>query len=204
MNEKTKNNIQNNLFVFLLIAANILVFLITDLRGNTGDSEYMLSCGAMFHPLTLSGQFWRLFTAMFLHFDISHLLSNMLSLFAIGCIIEKAFGRGRFLLIYFGSGLGAGLASTFYHAWKGVPAVCAGASGAIFGLSGALVCLAVFRQTEAYGVDSRRVPLAILISVVASASRSTDSAAHIGGLVFGFLIALLLAFKVIRNAASSS
>jgi len=200
MKENTKLTIQNNLFVFLLIAVNILVFLITGFRGNTGDSEYMLSCGAMFHPLTLGGQYWRLITAMFLHFDIAHLLSNMLSLYAIGSIIEKAFGRGRFLLIYFGSGLGAGLISTFYHAWKGTPAVCAGASGAIFGLAGALVCLAVFRLTEAYGVDSRRVPLAIIASVVMSATGSTDNAAHIGGLIFGFLLALLLIYKVLRNA----
>jgi len=203
MSEITKIKIRNNLYVFLLILTNVLIFLFISFRGDTGDSTYMIRCGAMYHPLTLGGEFHRLFTAMFLHFDIAHLLSNMLSLYAIGSIIEKAFGRIRFLLIYFGSGLGAGLVSTFFHARQDIPAVCAGSSGAIFGLAGALICLAVFRKTEAYGVDSRRVPAAVIISVIISASRSTDTAAHIGGLIVGFLISLLLAVRKSHTVAGN-
>lgn len=175
-----------------LIIINILIFAVTFIKGDPEDSVYMMSAGANFYPLTFNGQFWRIFTCMFLHFDISHLLTNMLSLFAIGSIIEMAFGTWRYLVIYMVSGLSASLVSAFYHMITNNMAVSAGASGAIFGLSGALICLAVFRITARYGVDARRVPFAVLLSVALSSASNVDNSAHIGGLVTGFLISLLL------------
>jgi len=201
---KNMNQKKNTPFVFGLIGINLFLFLLMSFAGSTTDTVFMIRCGAMYYPLTLSREAWRLFTAMFLHFDIAHLLTNMLSLYAIGSIIENAFGKAKFLLIYLGSGLGAGLVSTYIHSWEKDNAVCAGASGAIFGLAGALVCLAVFRKTEAYGVDSRRVPLAILVSVIVSGSGSADTPAHIGGLICGFLLALLLSLNVRRTPKSDS
>lgn len=175
-----------------LIIINILIFAVTFIKGDPEDSVYMMSAGANFYPLTFSGQLWRIFTCMFLHFDISHLLTNMLSLFAIGSIIEMAFGTWRYLVIYMVSGLSASLVSAFCHMITNNMAVSAGASGAIFGLSGALICLAVFRMTARYGVDARRVPFAVLLSVALSSASNVDNSAHIGGLVTGFLISLLL------------
>lgn len=176
-----------------LIIINIIVFMITFIKGDPGDTAYMLKAGANFYPMTFNGQLWRIFTCTFLHFDISHLLTNMLSLFAIGSIIEMAFGTWHYLVIYSVSGLSASLVSALYHMMTGNPAVSAGASGAVFGLSGALICLAVFRKTARYGVDARRVPFAVLLSVVLSSASNVDNAAHIGGLITGFLLSLLLA-----------
>lgn len=175
-----------------LIIINIIVFMIIFIKGDPEDTAYMLRAGANFYPMTFNGQIWRIFTCMFLHFDISHLLTNMLSLFAIGSIIETAFGPCRFFSIYLISGLSASLASAFYHMITGNPAVSAGASGAVFGLSGALICLAVFKKTARYGVDAKRVPFAVLLSVALSSASNVDNAAHIGGLITGFIISLLL------------
>lgn len=175
-----------------LIIINIIVFMIIFIKGDPEDTAYMLRAGANFYPMTFNGQIWRIFTCMFLHFDISHLLTNMLSLFAIGSIIETAFGACRFFFIYLISGLSASLTSAFYHMITGNPAVSAGASGAVFGLSGALICLAVFKKTARYGVDAKRVPFAVLLSVALSSASNVDNAAHIGGLITGFIISLLL------------
>ena len=179
-------------FTVSMMLVNLTVFLLMFFAGDPEDSEYMLAHGACCYPLTLHGESWRLFTAMFLHFSAEHLFSNLISLYAIGSVIEQAFGSIRTAVIYLTAGLSGGLVSAFYHEIIRQPAVCAGASGAVFGLSGALVCLALFHRTELYGIPSRRVPAAILISVIASASGSSDTACHLGGLSAGFLTALLL------------
>lgn len=175
-----------------LIIINILVFAVTFIKGSPEDTAYMMSVGANFYPLTFNGQLWRLFTCMFLHFDIAHLLTNMLSLFAIGSVIETSFGSKRYLAIYLFSGICASLVSALGHMFTGSPAVSAGASGAVFGLSGALICLAVFRMTARYGIDARRVPFAVLLSVALSSASNVDNYAHVGGLAAGFLFSLLL------------
>lgn len=186
----------------LLIAVNTVVFFYHSVRFNaqSGDisiSAYMLEHGANFYPRVVAGEYYRLFTCMFLHFDATHLFGNMLSLYAIGSVIEKAFGKISFTAIYMISGIGASIVSGLYHMAMGEMAVCAGASGAIFGLAGALICLALLKQTERYGINSRRVPAAIIITLIlSSASRDglVDAAAHVGGLVIGFAVSLLIVF----------
>ena len=194
-----------------LILINVVVFFYHSIRFNrlTDDTTiavYMLDHGANFYPRVLAGEYYRLFTCMFLHFDAAHLFGNMLSLYAIGNIIEKAFGRAHFLTIYLISGVGSSIVSGLWHMAQGEMAVCAGASGAIFGLAGALICLAVFRQTERYGINSRRVPAAIIVSLIlSSASKDgiVDAAAHVGGLVIGFAVSFIIVLIKYRQRKSA-
>lgn len=175
-----------------LVIANVLVFVVQSLKGNIADSGYMIACGADYWPLTLSGEYWRLFTSMFMHFSLQHLASNMISLIAMGMIVEHALGYVKYLITYLVSGLAAGLVSCFYHRAVQAAVVSAGASGAIFGLTGAIAALAIFDRAGQYGIDKRRVPMAVLLSVLVGIESSVDTAAHIGGLAAGFLISFLI------------
>ena len=90
-----------------LIGINILVFIVLTMIGRTEDGYFMLQHGAMYEPYIIENQeYYRLFTSLFLHFGISHLLNNMVLLWALGSIFEKEAGKIRFLLCYFISGIG--------------------------------------------------------------------------------------------------
>ena len=91
----------------VLIVINVAVFLILSILGNTEDVVFMLHHGAMYEPLVTEGQeYYLLFTCMFLHFGITHLMNNMVMLGALGWNLEVEIGKIRFIIIYFISGLG--------------------------------------------------------------------------------------------------
>lgn len=177
-----------------LIVINIAVFLLFTFMGDTEDTMFMLAHGAMYEPYIVEGQeYYRLFTSLFLHFGISHLLNNMIILGALGWNLEFETGRVRFMIIYFISGLGGNLLSLWMNMKASQMVVSAGASGAVFGLMGALLCVAV----KNHGSIGRLTNKGILIMVALSlyfgvTSSGVDNAAHIGGLVCGFLAAMIL------------
>ena len=110
--------------------------------GATEDTLFMLEHGAMYGPYVVEGhQYYRIFTCLFLHFGIEHLLNNMVLLGALGWNLELETGRIKFLIIYFISGLGGNLLSLWMNMSTDKMVVSAGASGAIFGLMGALLCV---------------------------------------------------------------
>lgn len=183
---------KKSLVTILLAAANVIVFAVQALTGDIHSSGYMIAHGADYWPLTLSGEYWRLFTSMFMHFSLEHLGSNIISLIAMGLIVEHALGHIRYAVTYLLSGIAAGLVSCFYHRAVGAAAVSAGASGAIFGLTGAIAALALFDKAGQYGIDKRRVPMAVIFSVLVGIESSVDTAAHIGGLLAGFLISFVM------------
>ena len=122
----------------VLIALNVLVYLVMVAKGVPAfgpTAENVLRWGADYGPLTLHGQWWRMVASMFLHFGLIHLLFNMYVLFSIGLFIESLAGRGPFVVLYLVCGLGGSAASLAWHP----SVVSAGASGAIFGLYGALL-----------------------------------------------------------------
>ena len=106
------------------------------------DPQDMLNWGADFGPKTLNGQWWRTVTCMFLHFGIIHLGFNMWVLWDLGQLVERLVGNVGFLVLYFASGIAGSLASL---AWQPL-AISAGASGAVFGVAGALLGLIAFRH----------------------------------------------------------
>lgn len=156
--------------------------------------EQLIRWGADMGPLTLHGEWWRLITACFLHVGIAHIGMNMYSLWQVGRPVEWIYGRARYVLIYAVAGLGGDLASLYHHP----NTVSAGASGAIFGVFGAMIAFVLVnrKQMSKTAVDSvlRSAGYVILVNAVIGFSvKEIDLSGHIGGLVVGFLLGCLLA-----------
>jgi rhomboid protease GluP len=180
------------LITYALIAINALVFLAMVASGvsfTQPSPQDVFTWGGDFGPATVGAhQWWRLLTSCFVHFGIIHIGLNMYVLYQIGPFIETVFGRARYLLIYFLAGLAGSLVSVFIHP----NAVGAGASGAIFGLYGAVFgFLLIHRRTLNPAVTSsigKSAGIFVLYNVVFGAMQgTTDLSAHLGGLVAGLL-----------------
>ena len=185
-----------------IAVANIIVFLLLSFGGRMEGGMYMLEHGAMYVPFVVEyKEYYRLFTCMFLHFGFSHLMNNMLTLVVIGWNVEMFVGKIRFLVIYFLSGLGGNLLSMAVDIWKQDYSVSAGASGAIFGLTGAMLCLAILNHGRAGNITKQGMIVMIFISLYTGfTSGGVDNFAHIGGLLTGCLVTTLLCWK--RNSKS--
>jgi membrane associated rhomboid family serine protease len=172
-----------------LVATNTLVFLVTMLSGRS-----LTTWGANFGPFTTDGDWWRLLTSLFLHVSMVHLLFNMWALAAFGPLTERLYGSVDYLLIYLVAGVTGGLVSI---SWR--PDVnSVGASGAIFGILGALLA-AQWRIGETFPRDLVR-PLRTSTLVFASYAllvgfmhTGVDNAAHVGGLAAGFILGVATA-----------
>ena len=177
-----------------LIVINIGIFLIFLLLGKAEDTLFLLEHGAMYEPYVVEGhEYYRLVTSLFLHFGIEHLLNNMVMLGALGWNLELETGKIRFLLIYFLSGVGGNLCSLLFNQSIGETVVSAGASGAIFGLMGALVLVVIKRKGRVGNLNSRGIIFMVGLSLYFGLTSSgVDNAAHIGGLICGFLAEAIL------------
>lgn len=177
-----------------LIVINVAVFFIMSLFGNTEDVMFMLEHGAMFEPLiTEEHEYYRIITSMFLHFGIEHLLNNMVMLGALGWNLELETGKIRYLIIYLVSGIGGNLLSLYLGVSSAEYAVSAGASGAIFGLMGALLYVAARNRGRMGRISGKGVLFMIALSLYFGITSSgVDNAAHIGGLLCGFILAVIL------------
>jgi membrane associated rhomboid family serine protease len=158
--------------------------------GRGGDQAQLLRLGAMQPYLVADGDVWRLFTAMFLHFNLMHILFNAWALWIFGAMVERDFGTTRFVLIYLITGL---LASVTSYAFGPENIVGVGASGAIFGVFGAFVAYNYRRRHLALAsANLRWATTLLLINVVFAFSfGSIDWRAHLGGFVAGVAAGLL-------------
>ena len=148
-------------------------------------------------------QYYRVFTSMFLHFGFEHLMNNMVMLMVIGWNLEMEIGTIRFLIIYLLSGLGGNLMSACWSLKIGEYAISAGASGAIFGLIGALFYVAIRNRGRIGNITGRGIIVLIVLSLYFGyASSGVDNMAHIGGLVSGFFLGVLLYWKRDRKDGS--
>ena len=190
----------------ILIVINVIVFLALSFQGMTEDAEFMLEHGAMYVPYMMGGEeYYRLFTSMFMHFDMDHLMNNMIMLGAIGWNLEYEIGKIRFLIIYFASGLCGNILSAYGDIITNEYAVSAGASGAVFGIIGALLYVAIRNKGRIGNVSSRGIVLMIILSMYYGITSSgVDNLAHAGGLIGGFLLAVLLYWKRKRKCCSDS
>ena len=177
-----------------LIVINVAVFFILTMFGDTEDAVFMLQHGAMYEPNIIEGhEYYRIFTCLFLHFGITHLLNNMVLLGALGWNLELEIGKVRFVIIYFASGIIGNIVSLFYDLTLEQPAVSAGASGAIFGLMGALLYVVIANRGRLGRLSGRGMLVMVALSLYFGlTSTGVDNLAHIGGLVSGFLLAVLL------------
>ena len=188
-----------------LVGINVIVFFFLTFQGMTEDPVFMLGHGAMYVPMVLErGEYYRLFTSMFLHFGFSHLMNNMLTLGLLGWQLELEIGTIKFAVIYLLSGLGGNVLSGLYEVRVEDYAVSAGASGAIFGIIGALLYVAIRNHGRVGNVSGRGILFMIVLSLYYGfTSTGIDNLAHIGGLVTGFLCGILLYWKRNGKLASS-
>lgn len=177
-----------------LVIINIVVFIIMSLMGSTEDIEFMLDHGAMFVPAVIEDmQFYRFFTCMFLHFGFMHLVGNMVVLMFLGDNVERAVGKYKFILIYILGGMFGSIGSFLYALVYNPGIVSAGASGAIFAIIGALLWLVIRNKGRLEDMTTLRMCVLIAYALYNGiTSENVDMAAHLFGLIGGFLAALIL------------
>ncbi|OLN23526.1 hypothetical protein BTO30_05170 [Domibacillus antri] len=170
-------------FTYIFTAVNIILFIMMTLAGGSTNTAVLIEFGAKFNPLILEGEWWRFITPMFLHIGLLHLIMNSLALYYLGTAVEQIYGRLRFLWIYLFSGLTGSLLSFLL-----TPNLSAGASGAIFGLFGALLYFGVTKPKLFFRTMGMNVLVVIGINLLFGFSvPGIDNAGHIGGLIGGFL-----------------
>ena len=177
-----------------LILVNVLVFLYVALRGGLGDDEVFLRLGASYTPYLMERhEYWRLLTAAFLHFGIRHLGNNMFVLFVTGDSLEHALGHVKYLIFYLFSAAGASAASLAVEVAMGQKVLSAGASGAVFAVLGGLIWVLI-RNSGRF--EEFRIRNLLFFSGMMLLSgfftEGVDNAAHAGGLLVGFLLAVVL------------
>jgi rhomboid protease GluP len=200
---------KDNSVTIIIIALNILVFismaLFTTGRSIMSPSATMVgSWGGSSINLCYNGnQWWRLFTATFLHYGIIHIVFNMGSLFDIGSTVERMYGKLLYTTAYITCGIVASIASI---CWNGLP-VSAGASGAIFGVLGMYLGLTLtnfFPKEQRKNIIKSLSTFAIINIIMAISIPTIDNVAHIGGLLTGIAIALLCYIVVRKKALPKS
>ena len=186
-------------FTRTLIAIILVVFVLEGLAGiplwgvGNEHTPRLAAIGAINSNVFANGEYWRLVTAIFLHIGILHLLLNVWALYQLGSVFEVLFGSGRFALTYFVSGIVASIASARYIA---PGTISAGASGAIFGILGALI-IAIRRsprwrnESWARGLTGQLIFWAAINILVISRFPGIDNRAHIGGFVAGLVLGLI-------------
>ena len=178
----------------LLIIVNVIVFVMMEILGDTNSAFFMLEHGGIYPPKILeNGEYWRFLSAMFLHFGFQHLLNNMVMLGAAGRILEKELGKVKFFLLYIIAGIGGGLLSYAQMVQSGDYAVAAGASGAIFGIVGALCWIVILHKGRFKSLTGRGLLIMIALCLYYGiTSGDVDNWGHIGGLLMGFVMSMIL------------
>ncbi len=175
----------------ILIAINVVIFLSMDLF-HLEDKVY--TYGALYWPsIEYANEYYRLLTSMFIHGSMDHLFNNMLVLLFIGDTLERTVGKIKYLIIYFASGIIAGFVSMSYNMGKGALVQSVGASGAIFGVVGAVAFLVIVNKGRLKDISTRQIFIFVALSLYGGlSSQGIDNAAHIGGLIAGVLISAVL------------
>lgn len=189
-----------------IIAINLVVFLIGGFKGvgwMSGDANVLLELGGNLAMATTGGQWWRLVSAMFLHAGLLHVGLNMWALWDAGRVAERLFGRLRYAALYLGAGLLGGIASINWQQ----DVVSVGASGAVFGVYGALLAALLLRKDLLPPSIAKQLQASATVMIGYSLFNGftkvgIDNAAHIGGLVAGVLIGAALVIPARRSIAA--
>lgn len=192
----------------LIVLVNVLVFGIMAVAERTAtgiDRATAILWGANYGPLTTAGEWWRAFTATVLHHNFVHLLLNMWVLVGAGRLTERLFGSARFAFIYFASGIGGSIGSLAWQPGN----VAVGASGAVFGVLGAFLAFLWMRRHDipkgilrAYWLSTSLFVMYSLVTGVLEAQ--IDNAAHVVGLLTGFLLGISLARPLSDHATENA
>ena len=172
-----------------LVAVNVILYLIctwyTDLLYNEGDLVVL--------AVLEQREYYRILTSMFLHADINHLFSNMIVLYFLGEILERELGHFKYSVLYLLSGIGAAFVSMAYQYHMMVFVGSIGASGAIYGVLGALLWLILIHKGRYREATLPRMLFFLIYSLYSGfQAANVDNAAHIGGLICGFVVMIFL------------
>jgi len=178
----------------IIIAANIIIYLLVHHTRIFGETARILQRGALsWYRIKERGEYYRILTSMFLHSDFEHLMNNMLVLFFVGDKLERTAGKIKYLIIYFGAGIIAAGFSIGYNMLKGKQVFSIGASGAIFGIVGAMVYILLVNKGRLRDISSRQILLFTVFSLYGGiVNTGIDNMAHIGGFIAGLVLALIL------------
>ncbi len=174
---------------YIIMAVCIILFILMELSGGSTNSQILLKYGANLDILVKNGEYYRLFTCIFLHIGIMHLICNMYSLYVIGREVESLFGKVKYIIIFILSGIfGSIMSIAFTH-----NTISAGASGAIFGLLGALLYFGInYRTYLGEAIKRTIIPIIVVNLIIGFFAEGIDLAAHIGGLVGGVLVSMMV------------
>ncbi|MCX8664973.1 MULTISPECIES: rhomboid family intramembrane serine protease [unclassified Gilliamella] len=181
----------------ILVCINVAWFIFSrllDMRGlsDLNQNQFLIDWGADVAQITFSGQYWRLFTNIFMHIGLAHLAMNMLALWSVGMILERLIPPFAFLGIYLLSGLFGSLASDIATIHYNV--ISCGASGAILGIITALLAYSLINRTDLHEMPIKSIVVSLLLTAGLGLLPSVDNMAHIGGGVTGFVLGGLITF----------
>ena len=194
----------------IIMSINVVVFILMIAIGGTSSItdpsiDLLLKFGASSSNLVFDGgEIWRLLTSNYIHIGLPHLLFNMWCLYSIGEALEYFMGGVFFILIYTASGILGSLASCLYYSNSYLSIVSAGASGAVFGIAGALLVTAIYLRIKygksEFNFDYSSIIFFIGFNIVYGLNMpGIDNACHMGGLLSGMLLGLF--FSVLRDKA---
>ena len=178
----------------IIIVINVVVFAVLTFLVDTTDVQFMHHHGANFWPSVIEEhEYYRLLTCTFIHFGISHLFNNMLVLAYIGDNLERALGKVKYLVLYLAAGIGSSAVSAVWSMFKDEYSVSGGASGAIFGVVGALLVIVIKNRGQLEDLSSRQLMFFAGFSIYHGVtSAGIDNMAHISGFLIGALLGGLL------------
>ena len=181
---------KNPIITYSIMAICVIVFALMYILGDGPKDDYtLLQFGANLDTLTKNGEYFRLITCAFLHIEIVHLIFNMYALYIIGPQVESFFGKIKYLSIYLISAVSASILSLAFNS----NTISAGASGALFGLLGALLYFGYhYRVYLGNATRSQIIPIIIINLLFGFTMPGIDNAAHIGGLIGGVLASMAL------------
>ncbi|BDR60718.1 rhomboid family intramembrane serine protease [Lactobacillus xylocopicola] len=187
-----RDNLKNCYMTMSILIVLLIVFIVEIALGGSQNTAVLIKMGAMNNLAVVVGhQWWRLFTAQFLHMGILHLVSNAVIIYYLGIYMEEILGHWRFLLLYLLSGVGGNLLSL---AWGSDQAISAGASTALFGLFGAMTAIALNnRSNQLITYLGRQSFWLALINIGFDLfDPNIDIQGHLGGFIAGFLLAIVM------------
>lgn len=192
--EKSNESIKKWLNInVVLIVINIAVWLVMCAQGDTRSAQFMYEHGALYAPDVWNGEWYRLISAMFLHFGAEHLISNMFMQYFLGDMLLRALSQWKFVLVYALAGIGGNVTSFAMMLLTGDLAVAAGASGAIYGIIGALLWVVLRNGGKFESISVPRMLLATALYIgYGFTTEGVDAWAHLGGALVGFLTAVIL------------
>lgn len=203
--EKKKTNVRNWPWItIVLILINLIYYIYLEINGSTENPMYMLSKGALYYKNVFEKhEIYRLITCMFMHYGIAHLFNNMFGLALLGHEAEKFYGKFCFIVIYIFSGIIGNIASIYYFRHMGTYAVAAGASGAIYGITGALLVKIIEEKRKSKSAVGKIIIVLFVLYGAGSGVGNVDNVAHIGGLISGFILGSLSYFLLGNKAKSN-